>query len=376
MRYIVHSETGTPAYLQLYQQLRKDITDGYYKTGEKLPSKRILAEETETSVITTEHAYALLEEEGFLEARPRSGYYVIYKEGNVFPGSEVSGTAAGSPLLIPERDDISSDFPGGRAAAGEFFPFSTFARTMRRVLSEYDERILVRSPYNGIPELRNALVSYLGRSRGIHVSPEQILVGSGAEYLYGLLAQLLGQSGIFAIENPSYEIIRRVYESHHVQIEQLSMGKNGIKSDALLDSCAKVLHVTPYHSFPSGVTATATKRREYINWALKRNGFIIEDDYDSEFALSSKTPDTLFSLEPARTVFYLNTFSGTLSPSIRIGYMIMPSELCAQYAEQIRFYSCTVPVFDQLVLAEFIRNGDFERHINRVRRVRRRQDHD
>ena len=200
--------------------------------------------------------------------------------------------------------------------------------------------------------------------------PEQIVVGSGAEYLYGLVVQLLGRGERCALEDPSYEKIRLVYEANGAHCEKLPLGADGIES-AALDACtARVLHVTPFHSSPSGVTATAAKRREYARWARERDAYIIEDDYDAEFSALLKPVETVFSLAPER-VIYMNTFTKTIAPAMRMGYMVLPEGLMARFEEQLGFYSCTVPVFEQYVLAEFIRSGELERYINRRRRALR-----
>ncbi|MGN0964400.1 MAG: aminotransferase class I/II-fold pyridoxal phosphate-dependent enzyme, partial [Dysosmobacter sp.] len=234
------------------------------------------------------------------------------------------------------------------------------------------ERILVKSPNSGCMELRQAIADYLARSRGIRVRPEQVIVGSGAEYLYGLVVQLLGREPVYGLEDPCYDRIRRVYEANGAVCAGLKMGEDGIET-AALDNCkAGVLHVTPYQSFPSGVTATAAKRHEYASWAGERNAYIVEDDYASELFVSARQVDTVFSLAPERTI-YMNTFSKTLAPSMRTGYMVLPEGLLPEYEKKLGFYSCTVPVFDQIVLAEFIRCGDLERYINRRRRRLRQQ---
>jgi GntR family transcriptional regulator/MocR family aminotransferase len=219
--------------------------------------------------------------------------------------------------------------------------------------------------------LREAIAQYLARSRRIMVSPEQIVIGSGSEYLYNLIVQMLGRERTFALEDPSYEKIRLVYEASGVQCEMLPMDREGVKLSALHKTSASVLHVTPFNSYPSGITASASRRAGYIRWASRDNRFIIEDDFDSEFSMSTKAEDTLFSLEPQRSVIYMNTFTRTISPAVRVGYMVLPAQLSAAMQDTISFYSCTVPVFTQHLLAEVIRSGDFERHINRVRRRRR-----
>lgn len=355
MRYSIHSSEKQSAYMQLYKQLRTDIIRAVYKYGDKLPSKRMLAEETLTSVITVEHAYEILCDEGYVEARERKGYYVVYRRDDFVPIAEHESAAVTGIEHKPE----------------EGFPFSVFAKTMRSVLSKYGEQILIKPPNQGSLLLRQAISDYLARGKGIRVKPEQIIIGSGAEYLYGLIVQFLGRDKLYAIEDPSYEKIFSVYKANGAECDLLRLGHGGILTSELRKTRAEVLHVTPFRSFPSGVTAGASKRNEYIHWAQQRAGIIIEDDFDSEFTVSKKSEDTLFSLEPRRSVIYINTFTKTIAPSMRVGYMVLPSERVAPFLEKMGFYSCTVPAFEQLVLAEFINNGNFERHINRIRRKRR-----
>lgn len=354
MIYGIDKQKKESAYMQLYKQLRRDIVNGVYKYGSKLPSKRLVATESGVSVITAQHAFELLCDEGYAESRQRSGYYVIYSAGECLPVSEKTEN-----IRQNNYHNVSTEFP-----------FSVYCKTVRKVLSDYGDNILVKSPNNGCRELRQAIASYLGRSRGINVEAKQIIIGSGAEYLYSIIVQTLGRNRGVAIEDPSYEKIRKVYIANGVNCEMLKMGSDGIKSTELERAKSTVLHVTPFNSYPSGITAGASKRSEYVRWAKERKGYIIEDDFDSEFTVSMKAEDTLFSLAPERTV-YMNTFSKTIAPSVRIGYMVLPLNLLEEYEKKVGFYSCTVPVLEQIVLAEIIENGDFERHINRVRRKRR-----
>ena len=186
--------------------------------------------------------------------------------------------------------------------------------------------------------------------------------------------ELLGRDKIYAIESPSYKKIEQVYTASDVSLEKLPLSHDGIDSKALKNSNADILHISPYRSYPSGVTATASKRHEYLRWAEKGSRFIIEDDFESEFSVSRKHEETLFSHSFRDNVIYMNTFSKTVSPSFRIGYMVLPKELSGSYKDKLGFFSCTVPTYLQLVLAELINNGDFERHINRVRRLKRKQE--
>ncbi len=357
MKQYIDNHSAKAAYLQLYERLREDIIEGVYPFGSKLPSKRLLAEESGVSVITVEHAYALLAEEGYIEARPRSGYYAIYRERDFL---STALTAAVAPRKASPHHPHTA------------FPYSVLARTMRKVLSDYGEEILLKSPNRGCAELRGAIAAYLARSAGMQVRPEQIIIGAGAEYLYSLIAQLLGEGRIFGLEDPSYEKIRQVYAANGIPCDLLKMGAEGIRTAALDATQATVLHITPFNSFPSGITATASKRKEYLLWAKEREGYIIEDNYDSELTVSRKKEEPLFCRSAEGRVLYLNTFSRTVAPSMRVGYLVLPEELLAAFDRKLGFYSCTVAVFEQYVLAELLNNGDFERHINRVRRARRK----
>ena len=350
MKYFVDKNSKEAAYMQLYHQLRRDIISGALPLGSRLPSKRTLAGALELSLVTVEHAYSLLLDEGYAEARERSGYFAAFGGA---PRQE-------APLPKLHEHDSMSDVP-------EDFPFSSLARVMRRVLSDYDRRILIKSPGSGCVELRSAIAAYLERSRGLAVDPEQIIIGSGAEYLYSMIVQLLGRDTVFAHEEPCYSRILQVYEANGVRCEGLPIGEDGIISSALQASGAGALHVTPFNSYPSRITASATKRHEYAAWAAERGSIIVEDDYDSEFSSLTRYIETIYSLAPER-VIYLNTFSRTIMPSMRMAYMVLPLPILEKYRQKLGFYSCTVPVYEQYVLAEYINSGELERHINRRRR--------
>lgn len=361
MRYAIKSGGEKPAYQQLYEQLRADITAGVYPFDTKAPSKRLLAEELKLSLATVEHAYKLLCEEGYIEPRERSGYYVSFLPGDPFAAAQIPAQGGHAAPAVP-------------VTTGEF-PFGVLARAMRSVLSEYGEAILVKTPNSGCMELRSAISQYLARSRGISAPPEQIVIGSGAEYLYGQIVKMLGRDRVYGLEDPGYARIKEVYLAEGAKCEMLPLGPSGIDSAALAATSASALHITPYRSFPSGVTATASKRHEYLRWAARDGRVLIEDDFESEFSVSGKPEETLFALaarHPGAHVIYINTFTKTISPSLRAGYMVLPAELVPLYEQAAGFYSCTLPAFEQYVLAKLISGGDFERHINRVRRKKRR----
>ena len=312
------------------------------------------------STVTVEHAYSLLCEEGYAQARERSGYFVTFQVNDGFiPVSENKSDAVFIPTASPESSNA--------------FPFSVLAKTMRKVISEMEQGILERSPNLGCLSLRKAIQNYLARSKGIQVDTDQIIIGSGSEYLYTVLVALLGRRCIYAIESPSYKKIEDIYVASDVKLQKLPLCSDGIDSHSLQKCEADILHISPFRSYPSGVTASASKRHEYLKWAEKGERYIIEDDFESEFNLAKKPVETLFSTSSKDNIIYMNTFSKTISPSFRIGYMVLPKHLIQKYEQRLSFLSCTVPTYIQYVVAELMNNGDFERHIHRVRRIKRKE---
>lgn len=359
MKYIIDKSAKEPAYLQLYRILKTDIADGNSFDGGKLPSKRLISEELDISLVTVEHALGMLCDEGYIYSKERSGYYVSPDHGLTHANTMPDFAAI-------RHDSVST-------SSHSEFPFSAYAKSIRRVLTSYGERIVEKGDTQGCPELREAISRYLYRVRGITVSAEQIVIGSGAEALYDMVVRLFGRDKIFAIEDPSYEKIRQVYTANDVQLRRLPLDDSGICPDALSSCDADILHVTPFGSFPSGINASPGRRRDYINWACNKNRWLIEDDYDSEFSVHSKPVETLFSAAPNGKVIYINTFSKSLSSAMRVGYMVLPCELVGEYRTRLGHFSCSVPVFDQYILADFIESGELERHINRTRRRYRRE---
>lgn len=344
-------------YYQLYKEVKRRILSGAYKPGEKLPSKRVLADREGVSVITVERACQMLADEGYIHTVERQGYFV--SEARLQPPSHRTTEPIcrlPEPVAPPEDD----------------FAYSAWFRTVRRVLSEKGSRLFVKAPMQGCAVLRNEIAAYLARYRHIAAQPAQIIIGSGAEQLYEIVVRLFGREKIYGIEDPSYEQIEATYTAMGAKIRRLPLGCDGIESSALERERFDILHVTPYHSYPTGITTPIGKRVEYLHWAQKRGSYIIEDDFDSEFFLPGQPVETLYALDSRKSVVYINTFSKSLSPSMRIGYMILPEALLPRYEERMQNASCSVPVMDQYILAEFLRSGDFERHLNHMRRKMRR----
>ena len=354
-------------YLALYTSLREKIRRGEYRPGERLPSRRVTADRSGYSLITVERAYRMLEEEGFVEARERCGYFVLPPDGPC-PGGGTEKAFPASCAHAPAGGTDIAHLPEPQERPDQDFPYSVWFRTVRRVISERGELLFCPSPGRGCEVLRNAIADYLLRYRGMEADPRRIVIGSGAEQLYESAARLIGTGKIYGVEDPCYEKIRTAYRGMGCRLLPLPLGEDGIESRALWNGGFDVLHVTPFYSYPSGVTTSLEKRREYLRWAAGEGRYIVEDDFSSEFFAPGHPVRTLYSMDGRERVVYINTFSKSLSPAVRIGYMILPPILSAVYEEILAGYSCSVPVMDQVILAAFLSDGSFERHLNRLRR--------
>lgn len=360
LTYSMEERGGLPLYAYLYRRIREDILSGVLKVGERLPSKRALAEHLGVSVITVEGAYAQLEAEGYILSRPRSGFFV----------AQVERTAVVVPSLekmnpLPERVWLL-DLKTNRVDATRF-PLATWARLTRQVLAEEGSALLSPLPHQGLPALRQAISDDLRDYRGLSISPEQIIVGAGAEYLYLLLAQLLGRDTILAVEDPGYPKIRQVYEKSGVRCIPVPLGEQGMDLHALRVSGASAAHLSPSHQYPTGLVTPIRQRQELLRWAEDSESYIIEDDYDSELRFTGRPIPPLQSIDRAGRVIYLNTFSQTIAPSMRVGFLVLPLSLLEKYRRELDFYSCTVPATEQYVLAKFLSGGYYEQHLARMR---------
>ena len=356
LTYELKKSPGVPLYEALYRCIRGDILSGALKPGQKLPSKRALAENLEVSKITVETAYNQLLAEGYICSREKVGYFVEAVERIAQPMP-----AAENREAAPRRE-YRLDLTG---SGTEHFPFSVWSRLQREVMLDYGEKLLAPLPNQGIPELRQAIAEHLAAFRGMEVDPDNILIGAGTDFLYNLLIQLLGRDKAYAVEDPGYGKIRKIYAAGGVTCISAPMDDKGVRPDCLAD--AQVLHISPSHHFPTGLVTPVSRRMELLAWANQGEHWIIEDDYDSEFRFDSHPKPAMQSLDAGR-VIYMNSFSKTLAPSIRISYMVLPAALMAAFREKLGFYSCTVPSFEQYTLARFLSRGHFEKHINRMRK--------
>ena len=361
LTYELKKSPGVPLYEALYRCIREDILSGKLSAGEKLPSKRALAAHLEVSKVTVEGAYSQLLEEGYLRSEEKVGYFVE-AAGHLRPAPHAPAPAD-SPA--PRWDlDLTANAP----ATG--FPFSVWMRLQRQVMLDYGDRLLTPLPPQGYPELRTAIADHLLQFRGMRVDPGNILIGAGTDFLYNLLIQLLGRDKRYAVEDPGYRKIRQIYAASGVECISVAVDAFGVRPDSLGD--AQILHCSPSHHFPTGIVTPAARRRQLLQWAEESpDRCIIEDDYDSEFRFHAHPVPALQTMDRSGRVIYMNTFSKTLAPSIRISYMILPPALMETFRQKLGFYSCTVPSFEQYTLARFLSGGWFEKHINRMRKFYR-----
>ena len=361
-----HSEQ--PLYEQLYRAVRADIMSGALAGGERLPSKRQLAANLRVSQITVETAYGQLLAEGYIASEPRRGYFVQAQLAVPSPIKAAPAAPSAQPAPSPDTGRLY-DFRTNIVDNG-CFPFSTWARLSRSVLSEYSDRLLRATDPCGAAELREQIARYLRDFRGINISPDNILVGAGSEYLMQLVIQLLGRDRVYGLENPGYRKLYQIFAATGTAVKPLPLDKNGLRVDELAKSDASVVYLTPSHHFPLGTVMPVQRRLEILRWASAvPDRYIIEDDYDSEFRYASRPIPALGELDRAGRVVYVNTFAKSLAPGLRIGYLVLPDALMARYRERFSLYSSTVPSFEQHTLAAFLRTGAFERHISRSRKV-------
>ena len=368
LTYPMEERGDLPLYEYLYRRIREDILSGKLTAGERLPSKRALAEHLHLSVITVEGAYAQLEAEGYLYTLPKRGFFVSRVDRTPAP-------KAPEPPAIPEPEAARTwrlDLKSNQVDTARF-PVSTWARLTRQVLSEDGAALLRPVPHQGLEALRRAIADDLRDYRGMSVSPEQIIVGAGAEYLYLLLAQLLGPGAVFAAEDPGYPKIRQVYGKCGAACRPVPLDAQGMDLAALAASGATVAHLSPSHHYPTGLVTPIARRQALLRWAEQVDGFIIEDDYDSEFRFTGRPLPTLQSIDRSGRVLYMNTFSQTISPSMRVGFVVLPPRLLERYRRELDFYACTVPALEQHVLARFLSGGYYEQHLSRMRKEYRQR---
>ena len=365
-------------YHYLYQCIKGDIVSGNILAEEQLPSKRNLAQNLGVSVVTVENAYAQLLAEGYIYSLPKKGFFVVdinaAANAQVHRNRKKPRTRRLRTELPEESEHTNPKYIADFASNGadiEAFPFTTWAKITREVLCERQKDLLQVSPGIGTLELRRSIARMLREFRNIHATPEQIVIGAGTDYLYGLLVQLLGFDKCYGVEDPGYGKISKIYGQYGVEVCHIPIdGEKFV--DALTKSNADIVHISPAHHFPTGMVMPVGERYRLLSWAAESpKRYIVEDDYDSEFRMTGKPIPALQNIDVTEKVIYLNTFSKTMTSAIRLSYMVLPPHLAEKFHIDLSFYSCTVSNLDQYVMAKFIDLGYYETHINRMRNLYR-----
>jgi GntR family transcriptional regulator/MocR family aminotransferase len=361
---------------QLYRQLRSAIVEGRIRSGERLPSTRELASRLQLSRNTAALAYEWLASEGLVSGRAGAGSFVERTKAR--PDGLASPSGAASALrAAPAWARVTREF--GRVAGGSFdfrpgiadphlFPYDSW----RRLVSAQLRPKTLNGRYGecaGHPALRDAIAAHIGAARGVQAAADDVIITYGAQHAFDLLARVLIEPGMsVAMEDPGYPPIRALLESFGAVVVGVKVDDEGLRVDAL-PSDARLVYVTPSHQYPLGMPMSPARRLALLAWARERNAALVEDDYDSEFRFGGRPLDALHASDRDGRVAYVGTFSKTLLPKIRLGYLIAPKSLqeALKTAYSLSAWHCQWPA--QGAMAEFIREGLFARHVRRMRRI-------
>ena len=370
----LHPESGRTLYEQIYEYIRDEIRAGNLLRNEKLPSARFLAEYLQVSRTTVDMAYDQLVLEGYVEARPRRGYFVsAFEELYVIDGAPKAETA--QEYRLTKQPANRYDF-SPNAIDMQHFPYATWKKITKNILVDANSKMFSLGEPQGDLQLRTTICRYLHGSRGVNCEPEQIIIGAGNDYLLLLLEKILGRHVRVAMENPTYVRAYQIFRSCAYPVSLVPMDEGGMRVDCLRKTDAQIAYVMPSHQYPTGVSMPIGRRMELLKWASEvENRYLIEDDYDSEFRYKGKPLPSLQASDADGRVVYIGTFSKSIAPAIRISYMVLPYPLLGRYRSECGFYSSTVSRIDQTVLNEFIRDGYFERYLNKMRKLYR-EKHD
>ncbi|MDD9149091.1 PLP-dependent aminotransferase family protein [Sporolactobacillus sp. CQH2019] len=354
-----------PLYIQLFDYFTQEIKTKRLPYGCKLPSKRRLSAYLKVSLNTVDNAYQQLLAEGYVESRPRSGLFVIYRTEHLFPDGEKFRNKYPDTESEPQSDLI--DFSHGKVDISHF-PFQFFRKYSRWLFTEEGSCFFQNGHFQGLSALRREIAGYLYQSRGVISTPSQIAVGAGTQFLLSRLLSILPGQMPFAMENPGFHRVRSLVRDLGIPMADIPIEADGLAVDQIRRMDAGTVYVTPSHQFPLGMILPVSKRMALIEWANQNNNrWIIEDDYDGEFRYIGRPIPSLQGLDRGRSVIYLGTFSKSLIPSLRVSFMVLPVPLADCYKKRFSLYKQSASSLNQQLIREFMRNGDWEHHLNRMR---------
>lgn len=355
-----------PLYEQIYNAIKEEIVTGALPFGARLPSARRLAKHLDVSRNTVDTAYAQLCAEGYIESKPKRGFFVCQVE-------ELAELHIPVKIDDEEDENCQEEIPYDFSPAGvdmEQFPYHIWRKLLKEIMIDDNSELFQKGHFQGDLELRKAIMYYLRQSRGVHVHASQIVVAAGMENLLFLLHQIMGEKVSIGIENPVYKNAYSILKELNFTIHPIPMDESGMCVDHLERTDANLAYVTPAHQYPTGVIMPVGRRSQLLRWAKKdKDRYIIEDDYDSEFRYHGKPIPAMQGLDDGENVIYTGTFSKAIAPAIRASYMVLPKKLVKQYQKIGQTFSCAVSRIDQKVLTMFLTEGHFERHLNRMRNI-------
>lgn len=369
-----------PLYRRVFETLRLDIVEGLWKAGERLPASRELAKRLAVSRNTVNTAYDMLQAEGYIVAKPGSGYFVAASLPDLTPLSshqqpfetdcaEGALSARGRILASHTRPVAAIDNPAFQPGLPDMedFPFKHWQQCLRAhanppaALTGYQEQ-------GGHADLKAALSDYLQLSRGLRCTAGQIVLVNGSQAGLDLLARMLVNPGdTIALEEPGYLGARDAFRAAGAELAPVPVDENGLVADAL-PATAKLVYCTPSYQFPLGSTMSAARRMQLLNWAAAHSAYVVEDDYDSEFRYGGRPLSALQGLDQQHRVIYLGTFSKVMFPGLRLGYLALPPRLAKAFALALRKTGQDPPLIWQAAMADFIREGYFASHLRKMRK--------
>lgn len=366
----LQSESKEPLYQQIYNYIKTEVQEGRLPAGQKLPSTRALSAHLHVSRSTVDLSYEQLLSEGYIESIPYKGHFVceiapLYRQEH----------RSVTKVQKPKMEAFLYDFSPNRIDMS-VFPFATWKRISKNVFLDEEREIFAMGDAQGDWRLRETICKYLHASRGVLCEPDQIIVGAGSDYLLLLLQKILKDVDVIAVENPTYMRAAHIFASGNASVCPIPLDESGMRMDLLRQSGAKIAYITPTHQFPTGLIMPVGRRNEMLGWANEaKERFIIEDDYDSEFRFRGRPIPSLQASDHNDKVIYLGTFSKTIAPTIRVGYMVLPKPLLEIFHREYWFLSSTVSRIDQSILYHFMEEGHFERYLNKMRK-NYREKHD
>lgn len=360
----IESNSKTPYYLQLYRYLKEAILSGEITAHEKLPSLRLLSKTLNLSVTTIELAYDQLMVEGYIYSKPQSGYYA----SNIMPSDRTVPQVSMDFSILDQS--LEQDEPTQYYDL-DCFAFTKWKKCMNKVLTEYTPQLFFESDPQGEPALRVEIAKYLYMSRGVICQPNQIVIGAGIQQITNQLTTLLKRISInlVAVENPGYMPVNNIFRDRGFTIHPVDVSSDGIRIEKLPSNIHSAVYVNPSNQVPSSAVMPIGRRYQLLEWAVKNDSIIIEDDYDSELRYFGKPIPALQGLDTNERVVYLGSFSATLFSSIKISYMVLPPGMADLFRSIRGDYTQTCSKAEQLTLALFMESGYYQTNIKKQRNL-------